>query len=210
MTTELDALVVSLKADTRQFEGGLAAARSALDDLGAMARLPQTALADTLAAVRETGSGLSEAMRSTFDGMTGLIDRFARTGRLSFEDLRSTALSVLNDIASSALRSLLADGGGDGLFASLFASLGSIFGRATGGPVTPAQPYIVGERGPELFVPRNAGEILPNGRGGFGGSRPISITINVAATGGNEQGRESATQIALAVRRALGRAERFS
>jgi len=35
--------------------------------------------------------------------------------------------------------------------------------REMGGPVNAGQPYIVGEKGPELFVPRNAGGIIPNG-----------------------------------------------
>jgi hypothetical protein len=35
-------------------------------------------------------------------------------------------------------------------------------GREKGGPVNSGQPYIVGERGPEIFVPRNAGGIIPN------------------------------------------------
>ena len=41
--------------------------------------------------------------------------------------------------------------------------------REMGGPVNSGQPYIVGEKGPELFVPRNAGGIIPNGykSGGF-------------------------------------------
>lgn len=33
--------------------------------------------------------------------------------------------------------------------------------RALGGPVNAAEPYIVGERGPELFVPKTAGHIVP-------------------------------------------------
>jgi TP901 family phage tail tape measure protein len=35
-------------------------------------------------------------------------------------------------------------------------------GRELGGPVSANTPYIVGEKGPELFVPRNAGGIVPN------------------------------------------------
>ena len=38
-------------------------------------------------------------------------------------------------------------------------------GRASGGPVSGGQPYIVGERGPEVFVPRGSGTIIPNGGG---------------------------------------------
>lgn len=39
-------------------------------------------------------------------------------------------------------------------------------GRAAGGPVTGGRPYVVGEKGPELFVPRGSGSITPNGSGG--------------------------------------------
>lgn len=39
-------------------------------------------------------------------------------------------------------------------------------GRASGGPVSAGQPYTVGERGPELFIPDSAGRIVPNGGGG--------------------------------------------
>lgn len=39
-------------------------------------------------------------------------------------------------------------------------------GRAAGGPVAGGTPYIVGERGPEMFVPQGSGTIVPNGSGG--------------------------------------------
>lgn len=45
--------------------------------------------------------------------------------------------------------------------------------RAEGGPVSSGSPYIVGENGPELFIPGSNGSISPNGS--FGG---ISIQIN--------------------------------
>ncbi len=46
--------------------------------------------------------------------------------------------------------------------------------RANGGPVSPYSPYIVGEQGPELFVPSSMGSIVPNGGGGRG---DVNITI---------------------------------
>jgi len=52
---------------------------------------------------------------------------------------------------------------------------GGNFGRAAGGPVAASVPYLVGERGPELFVPDRAGTIVPNG----GGSSPVNISITV-------------------------------
>mgnify|MGYP000670917691 CR=1 FL=1 len=48
-------------------------------------------------------------------------------------------------------------------------------GRAAGGPVTARTPYLVGERGPELFLPRQSGTIVPNG--GVGG---VSIVQNIS------------------------------
>lgn len=36
------------------------------------------------------------------------------------------------------------------------------FFKAEGGPVGSGRPYIVGEQGPELFIPRSSGQILPN------------------------------------------------
>ena len=46
---------------------------------------------------------------------------------------------------------------------TLFSGIGSIFGFANGGQPPVNRPSIVGERGPELFVPRTAGTIIPNG-----------------------------------------------
>lgn len=60
---------------------------------------------------------------------------------------------------------------GKELFASatpfLSAAIGGIFGggRAIGGPVTAGTPYIVGERGPEWFMPASNGNIVPAGAG---------------------------------------------
>jgi hypothetical protein len=38
-------------------------------------------------------------------------------------------------------------------------------GKASGGPVSAGTPYMVGEEGPEMFVPRSSGNIIPNGGG---------------------------------------------
>ena len=59
-----------------------------------------------------------------------------------------------------------------------FGSGGSIVKLATGGPVMKDKPYIVGERGPELFVPTGAGSIMPNHHLGNGGGQ---VTYNINA-----------------------------
>ena len=58
--------------------------------------------------------------------------------------------------------------------------------RALGGPVTANQPFLVGERGPELFVPNSSGNIVPNNEIGFndgiaqgsGGTTNVTFNIN--------------------------------
>lgn len=58
--------------------------------------------------------------------------------------------------------------------------------RAFGGSVAGNTPYMVGERGPELFIPGGNGTIIPNSnmRGGGGGGSPISISVD--ARGSND------------------------
>lgn len=55
--------------------------------------------------------------------------------------------------------------------------LGNLMYRADGGPVSSGSPYIVGERGPELFVPRYSGTIVPNHELG-GGGQTINMSFN--------------------------------
>ena len=55
---------------------------------------------------------------------------------------------------------------------------------AMGGPVSAGSPYVVGEKGPELFVPHASGTIVPNnkmGSSGGGGSGGVTVNYNIAA-----------------------------
>lgn len=53
--------------------------------------------------------------------------------------------------------------------------------RAAGGPVQAGSPYIVGEKGPEWFVPNQSGTVLPNGSGMMGGGVTVAVYGNVYA-----------------------------
>ncbi len=75
-----------------------------------------------------------------------------------------------------------------------------VTGKADGGPVTGGTPYIVGEQGPELFVPRSNGSIIPNGM--MGG---ISIIIN-----GDVSGRELVEKVTQAIAGNLKSRARFA
>ena len=71
--------------------------------------------------------------------------------------------------------------------------LGEVGSRAFGGSVVSGQPYIVGERGPELFIPRKDGGVIPNNK--IGGT---TIIIN---TDGTHDGRKVARTVAKELRR---------
>jgi hypothetical protein len=71
---------------------------------------------------------------------------------------------------------------------------GGIPGRAMGGPVSSGRPYIVGEVGPELFVPSSSGNITPNSA--LGGS-VINLTVNA---GMGADGTQVGEQIVSALR----------
>ena len=170
------------------------------------------------------------AMRSSFDGT--LVDGFSRAGdvlerglltalrkgSIGFEDLRRIAMSVIDQIASRSLNNLFNSiglGGGNGgnggnNTGNLIGSIGSLLssllgspGRATGGPVSPGRGYMVGERGPELFMPSSAGRIET----GFAGQRrDVKVSINITAPAGTSAPQalqRSSRQVASAVRRAL-------
>ena len=185
---ELDTLLVKVRADTAGFTRDVGAMRSDLEG-------PLAGGIDT--AGRRIETSLAKAIA---------------TGRLGFDDLRKVAVSALAEIAASAVKTDLGalfggGSGGGGLLSSLASALfGGAPGRATGGPVTGGRPYMVGERGPELFVPTSAGSIQAAGGGQRG---PVHITVNVAAASGSDpafMGRTGA-QVARAVRHALDRAD---
>ena len=91
-----------------------------------------------------------------------------------FERLFNIVKSVVGAIQS--LISLVAN---NPVVSGISGAISSAFGgfRAAGGSVSAGTPYVVGERGAELFVPSSSGTIVPNG--GVGGST-INITVNGA------------------------------
>lgn len=194
MADDIEQLMIDVRASTSGFTADVQAMRASFDSI----------LVD----------GLGRAGDVLERGLLGAI----RRGSLGFEDLRRVALAVIGDIAANAARAALGSlgslgGGAGGGFGqpggllNLGALLGSILGlpgRATGGLVSAGRGYLVGERGPELFVPSSAGRIEPNAssRGG----RDVRVSIQVVAPRGSaapESLQRSSRQVARAVRRAL-------
>ena len=114
---------------------------------------------------------VSSLAQGTFNRATDAILDFFETGRLG---VREFVRDFIRQFARIQIqRSLLGLFGGPGQFFS------GITARQFGGPVSSGRPYVVGEAGPELFVPRNSGEIVPNGQFGGGSTQ---ITINAVDT----------------------------
>jgi hypothetical protein len=106
---------------------------------------------------------------------TGFEDAILSGQKLS-EVVRSLGQDLVRLIFSQLITQPLATGIG-GAIAGAFGF------RAMGGPVNSGSPYIVGEKGPELFVPRSSGSIVPNGAmgGSGGGSGGVTVNYNIAA-----------------------------
>lgn len=145
----------------------------------------------------EAGAVIRSAMRETAETIEDTIVKATRTGRLSFADM---ARSIAADLSRIAIRQFVTQP----LTNVLTSALTSAFGgaRAGGGPVDMGRSYLVGERGPELFVPGASGAIVPNGRAAGGG-----ITINVQ-TSDAESFRRSEAQIAGLMQRLAARGQR--
>ena len=118
-------------------------------------------------------SGVVDAIQSAIDGTKSLQ-------QVAADLLNSIANKLLDVAVNMALFGAMSGTGtGGGLLGGLFQK------RAQGGSVTAGQPYLVGERGPELFMPGRSGGIAPTGS--FGGSG-INVVVNVDASGSSVQG----------------------
>ena len=128
----------------------------------------------------------AKAFDSVMGSMESAIDRFVKTGKLGFKDL---AKSIIQDMIAMQMKAA-ASGFLSSLFGSMFgmksnpyqpAAVTGYVGYADGGDPPVGKPSIVGERGPELFVPRSAGTIVPNhALGGMGGTTNVT-TYNISA-----------------------------
>jgi len=71
--------------------------------------------------------------------------------------------------------------------ASFFGSFSKAFGMAKGGAVSKGQPIVVGENGPEMFVPNSTGQITQSARGIGGGATTVNFNINTVDASGFEE-----------------------
>jgi hypothetical protein len=146
---------------------------------------PNLVATDADQAVSEFASNLSQALQNALQqGLEGIGESLGNL--LSGENFGEGILNVISSLLSAIGKALIAYGiakdgidkilGAGGILIPGTAAIGlgiatiaasqllKNFGgaRAEGGPVSGNKTYLVGERGPELFVPNVAGTIVPN------------------------------------------------
>ena len=200
-TDRVDQLTIDIRASTQGFADDIARMRRDLDG--------------------ELVSGFARAGDVLERGLLRAI----RRGSLGFEDLQAAASKAIDRIAAQALKLGLGQLFGSnnplgGIVGTLLGGALGLPGRATGGSVSAQRGYLVGERGPELFVPPGDacggdmalsvfvppgdGRILPLGQGDT--AKRVDVSIQLAAPAGTPAPvalERSSRQIAAAVRRAM-------
>ncbi len=154
---------------------------------------------------------------SLFDSLLAVVEG-TKTAEEAFADFLRSIASMLMDAAKQMIAQYIAIGvarmfagvpgsGGKAINTNSLNQIQSYSGigantdvsgftpRANGGPVGTGRPYLVGERGPELFVPGAQGNIVPNNAMGS-----ANVTVNVDASGSSVEGNaEQASQLGKAI-----------
>jgi tape measure domain-containing protein len=190
------------KTDRERLEGAAAGVKAELDTL-----------TDPINMITTAAAGIGDAFSTSFKGIISgsmtakeALASFFTSVADMFLDMAAQIIAKMIQMAIlNAIVSLLPGSSGGGLGSSQFKpgapaqmvpSLpnvpdysGAFKPRANGGPVSSGQTYMVGERGPELFVPGRSGTIVANDKMGGGST---NVVVNVDAKGssveGNEQG----------------------
>ena len=143
--------------------------------------------------VKQALEGTKDATKDLLAPITSAFEALVTGGGSA----RKVMQGLFSDIAKIILRTQVtgplskalegALGGSGGLFGSIMSSFRpgadalalaqGIRPLASGGPMEAGHPYLVGEQGPELVVPRSAGTVIPNHA--LGGSS-INLTYNIA------------------------------
>lgn len=134
----------------------------------------KNALLDYAKAAQDVGAQMMNlkmgAIKTIEDGFVDLI-----TGTKNVADaFRSMAQSVISSLARMWVQQSIT---------GPIAGVLGLTGKAIGGPVQAGKPYMVGERGPEMFVPNQSGSIIPNSSGGGG----VTVVQNINLSTGVQQ-----------------------
>ena len=137
---------------------------------------------------------------------SGITDNLS-AAIMQTKSLGDAAKSILNDLSSTLIKL-----GVNTILGGLTGGAGGIFGSlpmlkfANGGRPPVGKPSIVGEKGPELFVPKRSGTIIPNDKLAGGGSTNISVNVDASGSSvqsNEQQGKELGRVISAAIQSEL-------
>lgn len=162
-----------------------------------------------MAALRQAGAGATDAQKARIEELVrsteeerrqvellqGTYEEFAdigksavrevvdamKDGKVTGEELGNVLSNIADRLTSLFLDNALSGITGD----SVGGFFKGLFGRAAGGTVNRGQPYTVGERGPELFVPGTTGTIVPTQSGGSGSGGALTVEVVTRVEDGN-------------------------
>lgn len=187
--TEIDRIYVSLGADLTGLQSGL---RQASRELTATLSGPLGDAAGTL----------ESAFDRSFSTISRHLESAAQTGKFSFSDMVNSILLDLQRLALNQFVSKPLSNFVSGLFDNAFSFGG---GRAGGGAVAAGQAFLVGERGPELFVPNRSGHVQS---ASANSGPPTIINFNFPQGTDVASFQRSETQISAMIARATARGQR--
>lgn len=143
---------------------------------------------DAFVDLKDTGTSALEDLKYAVNGwgrdFTNVMTEATMTGKFNFSDMAS---SIIRDLIRIQIQKSITDPlvKAGTSFLDSYMGTGKVDGaRAMGGPVTGGQSYLVGENGPEIFVPRSSGSIDndPSGGGGVTVHQTINLSAGVSQT----------------------------
>ena len=173
--------------------------------------LVKTAIQDIDAAriiLGEKLFNISQKMKTNFElvGETiasGVTDNIT-AAILQTKTLGEAAKNILNDLANTLVKlgvNTILGSIAPGIFGGL-----PMLKFARGGRPPTGKASLVGEKGPELFVPKSSGTIIPNNKLAGGGSTNISVNVDASGSsvqGDDQQGKELGRVISAAIQSEL-------
>jgi len=144
---------------------------------------------------------IEAAFERTGESIERSFGRAARSGELNFSNMTE---AILRDLARLAAQQFI-EKPLNQLMENVISSLPFAGARAEGGPVTAGGAYLVGERGPEWFVPSGAGAIEP---GSNARSPRIVVNLNLGPGADARTLQQSQTRISTALARAVAKGSR--
>ena len=132
-------------------------------------------------AVNKAFSTVENSIIGLIRGTESLKDVMKKMMQAFIADLTTSIIKML--ILDRLKKTILASAGGP-----IGSIVGAIFGRQGGGAVSNNTPYLVGEKGPELFIPNSSGRVAPMDKAGFGAQTrqqtPIVVEQHINFTTG--------------------------